>query len=263
MFGYCERTRQGSAVWRLFLVAKFGLQHRGHHRRIQQSSGRQWRNRVRLLLVLQWCSGGKSTSWWKHQGGCCIRRVLYDIPQPIDEPSLAINTQPRATSMITYEVVVSGTKRGRELHVDNCGNTFNMKSRTTETNWQCTVCQKNSSRCPATVVQPRRSECKEVYHCHSHLANPGSATVATVCASVTEKSKETPCQVITSYCEWSFARCDDRCTVPIWCLHQTTLARAANRVWYSSRWDQLFQSTLPLTSMKDTALLDSYEQILQ
>lgn len=38
----------------------------------------------------------------------------YDIPQPINESSLAeeeVNPEPRTTSTVTYEVVVSGTKK--------------------------------------------------------------------------------------------------------------------------------------------------------
>ncbi|KAJ8037702.1 hypothetical protein HOLleu_18592 [Holothuria leucospilota] len=57
----------------------------------------------------------------------------YHIPQPINESSLAeeeVNPQPRTTSPVTYEVVVSGTKRGREPLVDNRGYTFNVKRRT-------------------------------------------------------------------------------------------------------------------------------------
>ncbi|KAJ8037002.1 hypothetical protein HOLleu_17701 [Holothuria leucospilota] len=117
----------------------------------------------------------------------------YDIPQPINESSLAeeaVNPQPRTTSTVTYEVVASGTKRGRELLVDNRGYTFNVKRRRTNaTDWQCTVRQKNS-RCPATVVQRQRSEFTAGHQRHSHPAHPGSATVTKVRASVKERAKE-------------------------------------------------------------------------
>ncbi|KAJ8026077.1 hypothetical protein HOLleu_33813 [Holothuria leucospilota] len=92
--------------------------------------------------------------------------------------------------MVTYEVVACGTKRGRELLVDNRGYTFNVKRRwTNATDWQCTVRQKNS-RCPATVVQHQRFEFTAGHQRHSHPAHPGSATVAKVRASVKERAKE-------------------------------------------------------------------------
>ncbi|KAJ8025973.1 hypothetical protein HOLleu_33687 [Holothuria leucospilota] len=188
---------------------------------LKKSMLEQWRKRESSSGP---ASGARARQWRKES------RLLNAPRWMLNQRKEAVNPQPRTTSTVTYEVVASGTKRGRELLVDNRGYTLNVKRRwTNATDWQCTVRQK-SSRCPATVVQHQRFEFTAGHQRHSHPTHPGSATVVKVRASVKERAKEhlfkSSAAIVNEVLlgEMTDAPCP---SMPIKPDH---LARAANRV---------------------------------
>ena len=101
--------------------------------------------------------------------------VNYEMPEVIEEETL---TEPdpvvhQRPFSLTYEVVPSGTKRGKNKLVDSLGYTYNLKRQSQYiVDWQCTVRSKNL-RCRATVKQ-RGSHFTAGSHPHVHQAEVGS-----------------------------------------------------------------------------------------
>ncbi|RMX46525.1 hypothetical protein pdam_00018715 [Pocillopora damicornis] len=80
---------------------------------------------------------------------------------------------------ITYYLVDSGTKRGRNKLIDNLGFTYNIsKKRPYATYWQCTVCPQGN-QCKATVTE-RDGQFTVGKTAHNHAVQVGALTSAKI-----------------------------------------------------------------------------------
>lgn len=88
---------------------------------------------------------------------------------------------------ITYYLVDSGTKRGRNKLIDNLGFTYNIsKKRPYATYWQCTVCPQGN-QCKATVTE-RDGQFTVGKTAHNHAVQVGALTSAEIVSEVKEKA---------------------------------------------------------------------------
>ena len=99
------------------------------------------------------------------------------MPEPCD-----ITAQP-----LTYHLVDSGTKRGRNKLVDNLGFTYNIsRKRPYATYWQCTV-RPRGNQCKATVTE-RDGQFTAGKISHNHAVQVGALSSAKIVAEVKQKA---------------------------------------------------------------------------
>lgn len=88
---------------------------------------------------------------------------------------------------ITYYLVDSGTKRGRNKLIDNLRFTYNIsRKRPYATYWQCTVCPRGN-QCKATVTE-RDGQFTVGKTTHNHAVQVGALTSAEIVSEVKEKA---------------------------------------------------------------------------
>ena len=106
----------------------------------------------------------------------------------ISDPSVADEEENPRPYELQYHLVENGTKRGGKKLVDTDGYTYNVKRQSANaTDWQCTVRPKGN-HCKATVVQKSNGVFQAGNQGHNHQADVGSATAATITASVKDKA---------------------------------------------------------------------------
>ena len=126
---------------------------------------------------------------------------ISDMPAPLEEPSLLREhslVEPVAdhdaiadqeASIVKYQLVEQGTKRGKARLVDSLGFTYNLQFRRSyATYWQCTVRPKENP-CRASVTerdgsfQPRKNS-------HNHPAEVGMNIAAKIVSKVKVKAAQ-------------------------------------------------------------------------
>ena len=123
-----------------------------------------------------------------------IDRSPVEFPEPMEESSLEDPAPDPAiaeaeVAVITYEIVLEGTKRQKRKLVDSAGYSYNVKERgRTTTYWQCTVRPKGNY-CRATVKEtdgnfvPGRQS-------HNHPPQVGALKAAHIMTQVKRKAME-------------------------------------------------------------------------
>lgn len=86
-----------------------------------------------------------------------------------DNPDVSTTTDDSPT---TYDIVVGGTAKGKDMLLDSHGYAYNVKvTRDNSRTWWCSVRNKRA-RCPATVLEKRGGFVRGT-HDHIHPADPG------------------------------------------------------------------------------------------
>jgi len=131
-------------------------------------------------------------------------RSPVEFPEPMEESSLEDPAPDPAiaeaeVAVITYEIVLEGTKRQKRKLVDSAGYSYNVKERgRTTTYWQCTVRPKGNY-CRATVKEtdgnfvPGRQS-------HNHPPQVGALKAAHIMTQVKRKAMEDIFKPGTSNC---------------------------------------------------------------
>ena len=120
----------------------------------------------------------------------------FNVPMEEEDPSLVdepVQAVTMVSAKLTFEVIPRATSRGRPLLVESDGYAYDIhRERSGITHWRCTRRGKGFT-CQAMVRQEGG-----VFSCgnheHSHAANTGTATKATIVGDVKEEALANPFQ---------------------------------------------------------------------